>query len=391
MNELIQKTNWLESVDPLFVPLPTKVIPDLPFSDYQAIPGINASILKEATPLEMVSKLVGMSMLPGVERALAERQAESVSTVLTWLQQQVPMTVPRNFARLCGVAPTKTTDAQELIIQAMLAAGESGIDCRDVSSASIAAMVKKGFVELFPVEVEETAVSDTVKDGRLQSFAVGDAVHKSILEPHLFDSDTWHKHWQLSPTKSLASEAAQEALASDPTRALITPEIVDTARRCRDAVYRHKLAAELLGLPGKSELTMQVWDAEAGVNRKCRIDRLPDDPQAGIIDLKTTRAKLLAQPFRGEVYKLGYHLQLAYYADTVKLIDGKERGTRIIAVTNHEPYICRVFDLVEAIPDLSLPAKGRDIYQERLAAFVLSYLENNFEAYENEGAFALTA
>ena len=31
-----------------------------------------------------------------------------------------------------------------------------------------------------------------------------------------------------------------------------------------------------------------------------------------------------------------------------------------------------------------------DIYQERLAAFQLAYHTNTWEAYENEGAFALT-
>lgn len=383
--------NTPEIIDPFFSRLPTAITPDLPFLEYQKLPGINASILKEATSYEMLLKLVGTASLPTLERQLAELEDRSVADISDWVEQYSPQTTPRPFARLCGAAPVKTTEAQEAIIQRLLAEGE--VDCREFNAASLKTMIAKGFVETTIREVTESGVSESTKDGRLKSFAIGDALHKSILEPHYFDASTWQQYWQLSPTKSLASDAAQKAFAEDPSRALITPEIIDAARRARDAVQRHALARELLSLPGRSELTINTWDGDdsLGINRKARIDRLPDDPAVGIIDIKTTRAKVLAQPFKSECYKLGYHIQLAYYADTLGMIENVDRGPRyIIAVTNHAPYICRVFDLAEGIPDISLLAKGRDIYQERLAAFQLAYHTNTWEAYENEGAFALT-
>ncbi len=66
-------------------------------------------------------------------------------------------------------------------------------------------------------------------------------------------------------------------------------------------------------------------------------------------------------------------------------------GFMIIAVTKAAPFMARVFELNAALPDQSFYFKGKDIYQERLAAFVLAHEEKRWDAYENEDAQLLVA
>ena len=220
----------------------------------------------------------------------------------------------------------------------------------------------------------------------------GTITHSAVLEPEMFATEKWKDHYQIfTKTKTLDSKAALEALAADP-RPLITPEMLETAHRSRDAVWAHKEAARLLLEPGACEVSGEAWDQEMCCMRKARFDRLPDNRECGIIDLKSTASRLLAHPFRSEVYKYGYHIQGASYLDTLQMIEGgKVRPSFwIIAVTNIAPFMCRVFELEQTLPEVSFIVKGRDLYQERFASFVLAYAENAFDGYENEGGFVLT-
>ena len=109
--------NTPEIIDPFFSRLPTAITPDLPFLEYQKLPGINASILKEATSYEMLLKLVGTASLPTLERQLAELEDRSVADISDGVEQYSPQTTPRPFARLCGAAPVTTTEAHAAILQ----------------------------------------------------------------------------------------------------------------------------------------------------------------------------------------------------------------------------------------------------------------------------------
>ncbi|MEI6870716.1 MAG: PD-(D/E)XK nuclease-like domain-containing protein [Verrucomicrobiota bacterium] len=213
----------------------------------------------------------------------------------------------------------------------------------------------------------------------------GTLTHTAVFEPNLFDTDKWKEQYQVfTATKTLDSKAALAALALDP-RPLITPDMLDTARRSRDAVWNHKEACRLLLETGKCEVSAEAWDADMGCMRKVRIDRLPDDPAVGVVDLKTTSGSLLLRPFVSECFKYSYGLQLAFYMDTLAMIEAKPRETAwIIAVNKEAPFMARVFEMNQALPEVSLIVRGRDIYQERLASFVLSYHESRWDGYENE-------
>lgn len=369
-----------------------RLMPGLPFAGYQAIAAANASLLRHPTPCEMLHYLTAMAALPAESQKLVEARGGDASDALALVREMAPRTVPRNFVKLGRAIEDgeKITDKQRELCGKL---GGDPVDAREFHAATLNVCLSKGWAKIDMQEVEEDAVKPETKESRAYSLAVGDATHKAILEPHLFDADQWHKHWQLSPTKGITSDLALAAQAEDPSRRLITSEIVDIARRCRDAVWEHKEAARLLLEPGECEISAEAWDPEMGIWRKVRMDRLPNNREAGIIDIKTTHTSLLAHPFKSSVYSFGYHIQAAFYLDTLQMVEGGElrKNFYLIAVTKEPPFMARVFEMHGALPEVSFIEKGRDIYlNDRLPAFVLAYNEGEFAAYQNEGAFLLT-
>lgn len=381
----------IEILAPYFEQRPHRLVPNLPFAEYQRIPAVNASLLRNATPYEMLSYAVGVNALDPVERALVEMSGADCSTVLERVQDYTPRTVPVKMVRFARM-PGESEKATPPQLDALATIQQAPIDSRELNAGTLKAILAKGWATTEDTEKVEAAISPAVKESRAMALAIGNTTHKAILEPHMFDSEQWQKHFQLSPTAGLTTKLALECAATDPTRELVTAEIIDTARRCRDAVWRHKLANELLSQPGESELTCEAWDEEAMCMRKCRFDRLPKDAQYGIVDVKTTHTNLLAFPFRSSVYSFGYHQQSGFYLDTAAMIEGKPREAYyIVAVTKEAPFICRVFELNRQSPENSLVEKGRDIYKERLAAFSVAWFDKQWSAYENEGAMELAA
>jgi hypothetical protein len=384
-----------EIVTPFFDLTVNRIVPGMSFADYQAIPAVNASLLRQETPCEMAHYLGAMAELPVEAQWLVESKGADVTLAMGIVQEMKPRTVPTNFV-VAGKRPgrsEKITDAQQKVVDAL---SDEPRPAKDFHPATLNRCLNAGWAEIRVQEVQVVGVSESVKEGRAFALAVGDATHKAILEPHMWDEDTWHQHWQLSPTESLTSKMALEAQLEDPMRRLITPEIVDIARRCRDAVWKHKRAAQLLLMEGDSEVSVEVWDPEMQCRRKIRIDRLPRDKGAPIVDIKTMRGKLTPRNVRKSVYEFGYHVQDAFYTDTLAMLEGAPRpGFEIIAVTKTAPFIARVFDLNTALPDESFYQRGRQSYYEgptaRLPAFVLAYEERKWGAYEDEGAYLLTA
>ncbi len=371
-----------ELVRPFFDLCPPKITYGMPFEQYQAIPAVNASLLRQPTPFEMVCYLGAMHELPAEAQWLVESKGADVEMAMEMTQEMKPRTVPRNYV-IKGRNPGREDRITPGLGKVIDALTDVPQPAELFHTQSLNKCLGNGWATIVVKEEEVEGVSESVKEGRAQALAIGDATHKAILEPHMWDMDTWQKHWQLSPTGTLTSKLALQAQLDDPTRRLITPEIVDTARRCRDAVWRHKFAAKLLSLPGKSEVVVEAFDPVMMCRRKIRIDRLPDDVGQPIIDVKTSRKKMHA--FKGAIYEFGYDVQDAFYLDTLAMVEGAERpGFMIIAVTKAAPFIARVFELNQALPEESFYVRGKEIYEERFAKFVLANEEQKWTAYEDE-------
>lgn len=368
-----------------------RLIENLPFADYQSLPGINASLLKNPTAYEMLACLIGMSKLDGLDRILAEMSGDRAQEIMERVERSTPRKVPVKLVSL--VRPEygfgKLTEAQAAAVE-LLEKGPQ--DSRQFSGATLTSLEKKGFLlEWSDTERDEVEVTPAQKESKVQSFTIGTVTHAAILEPHLFDSDEWQNHWVLSPTKQLTTGMALECAAENPGKTLVTPEIINLARRCRDAVHKVDLAAKLLS-KGKSEVTGTAWDEEAQAWRKIRIDWLPADPADSLVELKTTRVSLSDYQLRSEMYRMSYPLAASYYLDTLALIEGKPRDFfHIIFCTKSAPFMAKVRELNTSPPEKNFIIQGRELYYERLTTLVQSFLENHFPAFEHEGFVTLNA
>ena len=367
-----------------------RIVHDLPFSDYQRLPGINASLLKNPTTYEMLSYAIGMAALDDHERMLAERSGDSCSAVLERVELTAPRTTPIKLVHLArNVLETdKLSPAQKEIVDFIK---QAPLDSREAKSATLIALDAKGLIRYTDEERTEVRLKPDVAESHAYALAIGVATHKAILEPQTFESGVWQQHYVLSPSEGLTTKLALECAEAHPGLTLTTAKIIETARRCAEAVWKHKLAAELL-TEGKSEVTAQAWDKDALCWRKIRIDRLPNDRAKGIVDIKTTRTRLEDNALRSEVYSWNYHTQAAFYMDTLAAIEGKPRDHfHIVFVTKKAPFLAKVRELNSAAEDKNFIVKGRDKYLEQLARFSVAWHDEQWEAYENEPMTTLYA
>jgi len=233
------------------------------------------------------------------------------------------------------------------------------------------------------------------------AFSLGEAVHKAVLEPDLFDGDGVMEYFQYSPTKGLDTIKAREALAADPGRPLVTPEILDKARFLRDAIYCHRFAAKLLRGKSQRELSGFAWDEEHGLVRKIRVDFLPAGPANYMLDIKTMQQVDNKAGVLSIIRKFGYALQAAWYLDTHKLITGESRELFYIVAASgpmgnndgvqDEPYKCRVFEINGAIPADNLVYEGREKYEDKVGVFLDAAHNGSWGAYEHEEPILLTS
>lgn len=229
------------------------------------------------------------------------------------------------------------------------------------------------------------------------AFSLGDALHIAVLEPERFDKERGEEEFfQYVPGGTgLKSKSAIDAFKADPSRPVVTPELISKARFMRDAIFKNHLARQLLSPPADKELSGYAWDADAGVIRKIRLDFSPKDPKANYdVDLKTCDS---TNPYRfwSSVKKFKYAAKSAYYQDTAAMI----RGTLprpvfiLIAVEGPKgeskgvydaPYIAHVFNIANPVKELDLMAAGREFYLDRLSKFGNAARQNDFEGYEHQ-------
>lgn len=139
-------------------------------------------------------------------------------------------------------------------------------------------------------------------------FDIGTAGHAIILEPDTFDN-----RFACVPQNSRrGTKAWQEMETEHAGKLLLKENDYITALECRDAVYNHPVAAELLGGPLSWAEKSGYWiDVPTGLLCRCRPDYANERLRV-IVDIKTTTDASKGYFFRN-AGKLGYHLQDAHY------------------------------------------------------------------------------
>ena len=187
---------------------------------------------------------------------------------------------------------------------------------------------------------------------------LGRAVHTAVLEPSLFARQ--YICW----SGGKRAGAAWNAYVADAERlgqTILKEDQIDLAVKIAKAVRGHPIARPILDRDGRAEVAI-VWDhPRTGVRIKVRLDWLT----VGVLtDLKSCRDPA-PHRFATTAAQLGYHCQLALYADACAAAGLGAVEVKIIAVQNTEPFDVVVYALDEDI--LSI---GRNEYERALDLLV---------------------
>ena len=176
----------------------------------------------------------------------------------------------------------------------------------------------------------------------------GRAGHAAILEPDVF-SEKWRSMPDGLDRRSKAGRLAYDnlllELGPDGAGYILSHDDYQRALGMRDAVWKNKAAAMLLGAEGDAELSV-VWD-RWGVKCKARLDRMSWKLKGGTVtDLKTT-TDARRPAFERRIWEMGYHRQGAWYLDGLRARKVAIEHYAIIAVESEPPYGSVVYRVTE--------------------------------------------
>lgn len=205
--------------------------------------------------------------------------------------------------------------------------------------------------------------SDTLRVGR--------AGHTAILEPDRFLKD--YLLWDGGVRRGKAWDAFVAAAGK---RTILTETQYDQAIAMRDAVRAHPVAAPLVKRLTDHELSLQWNHQRTGVPCKGRIDAVGDGV---LVDIKTAHDPR-PHAFSAQAYRLGYHLQLAWYADGLTLSGRHCPDVKILVVQSKEP-----FDVVVYSFTTEAHSRGVEEYEAALDTLLACRESNTWPGIAEDG------
>lgn len=187
---------------------------------------------------------------------------------------------------------------------------------------------------------------------------LGSVTHLLTLEPERFSEAV--AVWENGDRRGNAWKAFE---AEHADKIILKPSELETPQAMAASVRSDPYAMRYLTAPGRAAEVPLVW-TDPGTGLKCKgradlICHVDDQPQ--VVGLKTTR-DIAETAFMWQSYRLGYHLQWAFYHDGYRTIHGTAPRMVEIVVESTPPYECVVY----VIPDDVL-AVGRDEYRALLS------------------------
>lgn len=205
---------------------------------------------------------------------------------------------------------------------------------------------------------------------------LGTAAHCATLEPERFSREfvTWSRRSEsgnLCPRKGQYWDAF---VMENSGRTIITEEEMALAQAMASAVRGDALAMRYLE-SGEPEVSMRWQIAVDAETRACRgradwITYIDGKPV--VVGLKTAR-DCRAFPFGAAAYKLGYHLQWAFYFDGFVALTGNEPAMKEIVVESDAPHDVTVYDIPQDVIE-----QGRADYQALLVTLVQCEREDHW-------------
>ena len=210
---------------------------------------------------------------------------------------------------------------------------------------------------------------------------LGTAAHCATLEPERFGREfvTWSRRSEngnLCPRKGQYWDAF---VLENGGRTIITEDEMELARAIASAVRTDQLAMRYLE-SGEPEVTMRwklgIEDAEvAGATIDCRgrADWITYIEGKPVVDGLKTARDCRPFPCGAAAYKLGYHLQWAFYFDGFVALTDKEPAMKEIVVESDAPHDVAVYDIPQDVIE-----QGRADYQALLRTLAQCENENHW-------------
>ena len=173
------------------------------------------------------------------------------------------------------------------------------------------------------------------------ALSLGRMVHARVFEPIRFASD--YVVWP-AKNKRRFGKKWDAFKAEHPGKEIVTEADHDYAQRIGDALDAHPVAAPYIAR-GEAEKAFQWTDEATRLPCKCRVDFLSASVPA-TVDLKTA-ADISPYRFAGQVARLGYHGQGAFYSDGVAANGHGALPFVLIAVESSPPFDVIVYRLDE--------------------------------------------
>jgi hypothetical protein len=184
---------------------------------------------------------------------------------------------------------------------------------------------------------------------------LGTAFHAAVLEPEtLIKSPEFNK-------RSKEGKAEAEAFAQEHAgKVIVDPDTFATVQGMREGVMRHPVARRIFddGIPEQS-----CFAELMGVPVRCRPDWVR--PSADLIcDLKST-SDASPDQFSRSVANFRYHVQHAFYQDTIQAAGYAVRSFVFVATERAFPHLCAVYVLDPADVE-----RGREAYRRNLETYL---------------------
>lgn len=199
----------------------------------------------------------------------------------------------------------------------------------------------------------------------------GSALHCALLEPKRFETayvvppkfDRRTKEGKDGWAQWENENRGKEILGFDEMEAIKT-----MAANC----YNDPVAKSLLTSPGSNEVAVVWTDKKSGLRCKALLDRVTSCVgYTVVVDIKSARDASELE-FGRAVFRLGYHVQAAFYLEGLRVLAPSDRRFFFVAVEKVPPYCVALYELDdEAIRQgRALVRRYLDTYAECMATGV---------------------
>lgn len=213
---------------------------------------------------------------------------------------------------------------------------------------------------------------DTPDAASSPALTLGRMAHTFVLEPNTIRQ----RYEQVPSSINKRTKAYQEIKqqAQDDGKELIDETEWVEMCRLRKSVMDNPYAKAVLS-KGKAEASFFWQDAEHQTHGKARADWYDGDL---IADLKTAKDASPAV-FERDAFKLGYHIQAAWYVDGVEAVTGTKPSFYFVVVEKEPPYAVAVYKASSELIQF-----GRTAYKQVLQKYKECLITGVWPAYEEK-------